>query len=141
MYPPLRLPRRLIQAGPALLLALAAQPALAHEKWFKDPQAYPLRFDLLWQPLPLALIAGVLVVTALAGVLWQRRGQRSFLPGLTAFGATDERRSALYSLVPLILGIHLAVPLLVNGVQGHLFSPDNALPPIWANFLGLAETG
>jgi len=63
------------------------------------------------------------------------------LPGPEAFGATDERRSLLYGLVPLILGIHVAVPLLVNGVQGTLFSPDNEMPGAWANFLGLAEAG
>ena len=33
------------------------------------------------------------------------------------------------------------MPLLFNGVQGNLFSPDNALPSPWSNFLGLAETG
>jgi uncharacterized membrane protein YphA (DoxX/SURF4 family) len=29
----------------------------------------------------------------------------------------------------------------VNGVQGTLFSPDNEMPGVWANFLGLAEAG
>jgi uncharacterized membrane protein YphA (DoxX/SURF4 family) len=43
-------------------------------------------------------------------------------------------------VVPLILAIHVAVPLLISGVQGRLFSPNVVLPPIWANFLGLAET-
>lgn len=33
------------------------------------------------------------------------------------------------------------MPLLVNGVQGTLFSPDNVLPGVWGNFLGLAEAG
>jgi hypothetical protein len=33
------------------------------------------------------------------------------------------------------------LPLLVNGVQGTLFSPDNERPGAWANFLGLAEAG
>jgi uncharacterized membrane protein YphA (DoxX/SURF4 family) len=40
----------------------------------------------------------------------------------------------------LILGIHVAVPLLVNGVQGTLFSPDNVVEGVVGNFLGLAET-
>ena len=130
----------LIKAAPALVLALTAQPALAHEKWFHDPAAFPLRFDLLLRPLPLAFVAAVLVVTALAAVWWRARG-RGFIPGPESLGAGPERRSALYGLVPLILGIHVAVPLLVSGVQGHLFSPDNALPAVWANFMGLAATG
>ncbi|MDP9456823.1 MAG: hypothetical protein CYG60_13890 [Actinobacteria bacterium] len=43
----------------------------------------------------------------------------------------------IYGLLPAILGVHVAVPLLFNGVQGNLFSPDNALPSPWSNFLGL----
>lgn len=63
------------------------------------------------------------------------------MPGPEAFGAGDGARSLFYALVPAILGIHVAVPLLVNGVQGTLFSPDNELPGAWANFIGLAQTG
>jgi uncharacterized membrane protein YphA (DoxX/SURF4 family) len=62
------------------------------------------------------------------------------VPGPEAFGATDGRRGLLYALAPLILGVHVAVPLLFNGVQGQLFSPDNELPGVWANFLGFTET-
>jgi uncharacterized membrane protein YphA (DoxX/SURF4 family) len=132
--------RRAIAAAPVLIKALAAEPALALEKWILDSSPYPLRFDLFFQPLPLVLTALVLIVTAAAGWLWRVRG-RGFVPGPELLGATPERRSALYSLVPLMLGIHAAVPLLVMGVQGRLFSPNNVLPPVWANFLGLAETG
>lgn len=121
------------------VLAATASPALAHEKWFSESAEYPLRWDLFLQPLPLALFVAVLLATLAAGLLWRARG-RGFLPGLKSFGATDERRAMIYGLVPLILGIHVAVPLLVNGVQGNLFSSDNALPDVWANFLGLAET-
>jgi uncharacterized membrane protein YphA (DoxX/SURF4 family) len=44
-------------------------------------------------------------------------------------------------LLPFILAVHFAVPLLVSGVQGRLFSPDNVLPQPWNYFLGVAETG
>src|SRR5215203_6559364 len=121
------------------LLGASAGPAHAHEKWFVGGPVGGLRWDLLLRPLPLALIGAVLVVTLLGGMLWRARG-RGFLPGPEAFGATNGRRSLLYGLVPLILGVHVAVPLLVNGVQGTLFSPDNELPGVWANFLGFAET-
>ncbi|WP_200900294.1 hypothetical protein [Rubrobacter aplysinae] len=124
-----------------LLLMLAAEPASAHVKWFfQSDSAGSLRWDLFFRPVPLLFVGGVLLATLAAVILWRRRGQ-SFVPGPEALGATDERRSLLYGLVPLILGIHVAVPLLVNGVQGTLFSPDNALPGIWGNFLGLAEAG
>src|SRR5207248_760139 len=129
MRPLKRAHRWLIAAAPLVIVALSAPPALAHEKWFVDASRYPLRFDLFFQPLPLTLTLAVVVVTALAGWYWRVRG-RGFVPGPEALGATPERRSALYGLVPLVLGIHLAVPLLANGVQGRLFSPDNVLPPV-----------
>jgi len=125
----------------AFLLALGVPGrAYAHEKWFTDASEFGLRWDLFFRPLPLALVGAVLLATVAGGLLWRARG-RSFVPGPEFFGATEDRRSLLYGLVPLILGIHVAVPLLVNGVQGRLFSPDNELPGVWANFLGLAETG
>lgn len=125
----------------ALAFGVTAGPAFAHVKWFFQSEATgSLRWDLFFRPVPLAFVGGMLLATLAAVILWRRRG-RSYVPGPEALGATDERRSLLYGLVPLILGIHVAVPLLVNGVQGTLFSPDNALPGIWGNFLGLAEAG
>lgn len=133
-----------IRVGVVSVVVLATifgtTPAYAHEKWFFNAQDYPLRFDLLFRPLPLAFILAVAVATAVAAWIWRLRGGRDFIPGPKFFGATPERLAALYSLVPLILGIHIAVPLLVNGVQGKLFSPDVVLRPGFSNFLGLAET-
>jgi len=120
---------------------LCAPPVSAHEKWFHATEGFPLRWDLLFQVKPLAFVGGVLLLTALLGLWWRVRGGRGFVPGPENFGADPERRSALYGLIPAILAVHLAVPLLVNGVQGHLFSPDNTLPGAWRYFLGLAETG
>ena len=124
----------------AAVMALSAKPAWAHEKWFQDPSGFPLRWDLFFRPLPLVLTFGVLIAVVAAILLWRRRGEHSFVPGPEAFGATDERRAVIYALVPLILGIHIAIPLLFNGVQGRLFTPDNELPGVFANFLGFAET-
>lgn len=122
------------------MLGVAAHPAAAHVKWFFENEGYPLRWDLFFRPLPLGFVGGVLLITLLAALLWRARG-RGIVPGPEAFGAGDGGRSLFYALVPAILGIHVAVPLLVNGVQGALFSPDNELPGAWANFIGLAETG
>ena len=124
----------------SLAFVIAATPAFAHEKWFQDPSGFPLRWDLFFRPLPLALFAAVSLATLGAGFLWRMRDGRSFIPGPEAFGATDERRSMLYAIAPLILGVHVAIPLLFNGVQGQLFTPDNEMPGVWANFLGFAET-
>lgn len=119
--------------------SLVAAPAHAHEKWFLDSDGYGLRWDLFFGPLPLALVGAALLVTLIAGFLWRARG-RGFVPGPEAFGAGEGTRALFYGLVPLILGVHVAVPLLVNGVQGNLFSPDNEIPGVWSNLLGFAET-
>ncbi len=123
-----------------LILLAAAASASAHEKWFHETTNYVLRWDLFFRPLPLALFGAVLFATLIAGLYWRKRG-RGFVPGPKNFGATDDRRAALYGLIPAILGIHVAVPLLVSGVQGELFTPNNKLPGVWMYALGLAQTG
>jgi hypothetical protein len=125
-----------------LLLSVihSISPATAHEKWFHDPKPYPSRPDLFLQTLPLALTAAVLVSTGIAWVLW-RRWNRDLLPGPAFFGAQPHTRALLYGIIPAILGVHVAVPLLVNGVQGRLFSPNNELEGAWTYMVGLAQTG
>ena len=118
----------------------AVMNAEAHEKWFHEAQNYGLRWDLFFRPLPLVLFGTVLLATLAAGLWWRRRG-RGFVPGPENFGTTDDRRAALYGLIPAILGIHVAVPLLVSGVNGELFTPNNKLPGVWMYALGLAQTG
>ncbi len=137
--------RTIIRRGYLLIVSVfvavfaVTGPASAHQKWFQSAPGYSLRWDLFFRPVPLLLSAGVLIATLAAVLLWRRR-QRGFVPGSEAFGSTEGRRSFFYGLVPLILGVHVAVPLLVSGVQGELFSPNNELPGVWANFLGFAET-
>jgi hypothetical protein len=124
----------------ASMLLVAAAQVSAHEKWFHETQSYGLRWDLFFRPLPLAFVGVILLVTLAAWFLYQRLG-RGFVPGPENFGTTDDRRAALYGLIPAILGIHVAVPLLVGGVQGQLFTPNNGLPGIWTYVFGLAQTG
>ncbi|MDQ3750914.1 MAG: DoxX protein [Acidobacteriota bacterium] len=123
------------------MLFAAASQAAAHEKWFHETKNYGLRWDLFFRPLPLGLFGVVLLATLVAGLWWRKRGSRGFVPGAENFGTTDDRRSALYGLIPAILGIHVAVPLLVSGVQGELFTPNNKLPGVWMYALGLVQTG
>ncbi len=124
----------------ALMLLATAIQVSAHEKWFYDAKGYGLRWDLFFRPLPLLFTGAALLVTLATWVLWNRR-RRGYVPGPENFGTTDVRREALYGLMPAILGIHVAVPLLVNGVQGHLFTPNNHLPDFWMYALGLAQMG
>ena len=122
------------------ILFTAASQVSAHEKWFHETENYGLRWDLFFRPLPLAFVGAILLVTLAAGFWWRKR-RKGFVPGPENFGTTDDRRSALYGLIPLILGIHVAVPLLVSGVQGELFTPNNKLPGFWMYVFGLAQTG
>jgi uncharacterized membrane protein YphA (DoxX/SURF4 family) len=131
--------RFLLIASILATIFVVAGPVSAHEKWFQNTSGFPLRWDLFFRPLPLVLVSGVLVATLVAVFLWRRWGQ-GFVPGPEFFGSPDSLRAAFYGLVPLILGVHVAVPLLVSGVQGELFTPNNELPGVWANFLGFAET-
>ena len=124
----------------ALMLLATAVQVSAHEKWFYNAKGYGLRWDLFFRPWPLLFTGAALLVTLAAWALWKQR-RRGFVPGPENFGTTDVRREALYGLMPAILGIHVAVPLLVNGVQEHLFTPNNGLPGFWKYALGLAQTG
>jgi uncharacterized membrane protein YphA (DoxX/SURF4 family) len=119
---------------------LTSQQAFAHVKWFQGERP-PLELAAFFQPLPLAFSGGVTLVV-LALWFWQRtRTGKGFLPGAEFFNATIDRRKGLYGFIPAILGIHIAVPLLVAGVTGHLFSTDNELNGAWRPILGLLETG
>ncbi len=139
-----RMNKKIKLLRPTLYVAMlfaAATNAAAHEKWFHETESYGLRWDLFFRPLPLAFVGAVLLVTLVAGFLYNRRGHRGFVPGPENFGTTNDRRAALYGLIPAIIGIHVAVPLLVSGVQGELFTPNNKLPGVWMYVFGLAQTG
>lgn len=128
---------------PAILLFVlgAPQSASAHEKWFYKGPEKPLRWDLLFQPLPLTFLIGTLALAAVAAFAWRLRGHRDLVPGPEILGATEESRMLFYRWVPAILGLHLAVPLLIYGVQGQMFSPNLRLPSPWPYWLGLIQTG
>src|SRR5262245_20159316 len=125
--------------GIALFFVPAA--ASAHEKWFYDASLHPTRWDSLSRPAAIAAIAAALVLTALAGAFWRARGRRDLIPGPAALGADDEGRARFYSLVPLILGVHLGLPLIVLGITGTFFSPNNPLSGASLHWIGLAEIG
>lgn len=128
--------------GFLLSAALAGSgSALAHEKWFFEGQRPPLELASAFAPPNLFFVLFALLVTGAAYLWWRGRGYRGLLPGPDFFGGLAWRRSALYGLVPAILGVHVAVPLLVNGVQGTLFAPSSTLPGAWTYVLGLVQTG
>jgi uncharacterized membrane protein YphA (DoxX/SURF4 family) len=134
-----RVPRLALLAG--TVLPFFPGTALAHEKWFYDASLHPTTWDAVLRSRTLLAIGTALALTAGAWFLWRARGRRDFIPGPAALGADDGGRAAFYSLVPLILGIHLALPLIVLGISGTLFSPNNPLSGASLHWVGLAEIG
>jgi uncharacterized membrane protein YphA (DoxX/SURF4 family) len=128
--------------GTALLAAtLPSSTASAHEKWFVEAGTPRAGLDSAFAPPAFwFVVAGVAFFLA-ALTLWRLRGGRGFLPGPELFGAAPQRRSALYGLVPFILGVHLAVPLLIAGVSGTLLAPHLEMAGAWRYLLGLVQTG
>jgi uncharacterized membrane protein YphA (DoxX/SURF4 family) len=129
----------LVMAGLALLAF--SFPASAHEKWFYDASLYPTRWDALLRPAALLAIGVAVSLTGLAWILWRGRDGRDLIPGPEALGAEEAGRVRFYALVPLILGVHLALSLIVLGVKGTLFSPNNAMTGGSLHWVGLAEIG
>lgn len=124
----------IIATGLACLAGTTA--AQAHEKWFVAGEPPALAASGFFSAYALSALAVAVAVTAVAAFIWRRRGQRDLIPGPERLGATDEGMVRFYSWVPVVIGIHFAVPLLVLGVQGRLFSPNNVLPAPWNFLLG-----
>jgi uncharacterized membrane protein YphA (DoxX/SURF4 family) len=125
-----------------LMLSLAAPgSAEAHEKWFQSAEPHPTQWSTVLQLPAIAGVAVALAATALVGLWWRIRGRRDLIPGPTVLGATPQGRAGFYALVPLILGIHAGLPLIVMGIKGELFSPNNDLSRGWLYWMGVAEIG
>lgn len=99
----------------------------------------PLRSDLFFQPLPIIFLAMSIILTALICLIWKKREKKDLIIGPKELGATDNSLKLFYGWVPVILGIHVAVALLVNGIQGKLFSSSHQLEGSLSNWIGLAE--
>jgi uncharacterized membrane protein YphA (DoxX/SURF4 family) len=97
-----------------------------------------LRWDLFLTAKPLGFVAAVLVVTAGAAVL-QRRLGRELIPAPEFFGATAQGKRRVYAVLPAILGVHAAVPMLVIAMNNRLFTPNALLAGASAYVAALAE--
>lgn len=118
-----------------------AERAEAHEKWFLEAEAYPLQVEALADPWTWLAVGVPVAVWVVALLLWRRRGQRSLIPGPERLGGTPEAKDALYALMPLVLAVHLGIPLLVNGLDHTLFTPSNYVEGIWAHLFTLGQIG
>src|SRR5262249_4335579 len=131
----------LVPAGLAGAILSHPATAHAHEKWFIDASAYPTSWTTALRPPELIGVAVALALTAVAGLAWRALDRRNLIPGPETLGAGEESRTKFYALVPLILGVHVAVPLLALALQGDLFSPNNHLEGASVYWLGVVQIG
>lgn len=99
----------------------------------------PLQWDLFFQPLPLLFFLGSLILTVIAWLIWNKRQQKDFIPGPKQLGATNNSLKLFYGWVPVILGAHIGIALLINGAQGRLFFSNYHPVDVWSNWVGLIE--
>ncbi len=111
--------------GVVLVTVALPTAATAHEKWFINPADYPLHAAAIWGWRTWAALGLALAVIAVASLLARQLQRQSAPAALTArIGFSDERLQGLYNWVPLLLAVHTAVPLLVNGIQLDFLAPN-----------------
>lgn len=108
-------------------------------EWLEKAKILSLRWDLFFQPLPIACIIIVFILTGIFWLIWKKRQYKDFIIGPKELGATDKSLKLFFGWVPVILGIHAAVALLANGIQGSLFASNDQLEGLLSNWIGLAE--
>ena len=113
---------------------------LAHERWFTDEAKFPVQFDTWASPNSLVPIAVALGITVIATAVYRARGRESVVPGPIALGMPWENYIKLLTWVPLVIGVHMGVTLLVSGVSRQLFIPNLVLPVnLLGGVLGMVE--
>lgn len=106
---------------------------ILHERWFTDEALYPVQFRT-WSSANSLIPIGIAVgITLAATLIWRARDRHSVVPGPVALGMPWENYVTLLTWVPLVIGVHMGVTLLVSGVTRQLFIPNLVLP---VNLLG-----
>jgi hypothetical protein len=112
---------------------------ILHERWFVSRQ-HPVDFSQLLTAQTAVPMAIAVVATGVALLAWRARGRREIIPGPLQLGMDWENYQRLLSWMPLVIGLHSAVPLLVAGVQLQLFVPNLTLPyNFFGGLIALAE--
>jgi hypothetical protein len=113
---------------------------ILHERWFTDEAKFPVQFDRWASPDSLVPIAVAVGIVAIATIVWRVRGRRSFVPGPLALGMPWDNYVRLLTWMPLVIGVHMGVTLLVSGVSRQLFVPNLELPVnLLGGVLGMVE--
>jgi hypothetical protein len=113
---------------------------ILHERWFLDETKFPVQFGTWSSPESLVPVAVAVGITVAATLIWRARGRHSVVPGPIALGMPWENYVRLLTWVPLVIGVHMGVTLLVSGVSRQLFVPNLALPVnLLGGLLGMVE--
>ena len=106
---------------------------ILHERWFVDESKFPVQWDTWSSTSSLIPIAFAVGVTVAATIIYRARGRHTVVPGPLNLGMPWENYVRLLTWVPLVIGVHMGVTLLVSGVSRQLFIPNLVLP---VNLLG-----
>jgi hypothetical protein len=113
---------------------------ILHERWFLDETKFPVQFGTWDTANSLVPIAVAIGVTAAATAIYRARGQHTVVPGPIALGMPWDNYVRLLTWVPLVIGVHMGVTLLVSGVSRQLFVPNLELPlNLLGGVLGMVE--
>lgn len=113
---------------------------ILHERWFLDESMFPVRFDTWNTPDSLIPIAIAVGITGIATAIYRIRGRHSVVPGPIQLGMPWENYVRLLTWVPLVIGVHMGVTLLVSGVSRQLLIPNLLLPlNLLGGVLGMIE--
>jgi hypothetical protein len=111
-----------------------------HERWFTDETRFPVQFGNWLAPHSLIPIVIAVCVTAIALASWMRSSHRNIVPGPLALGMQQGSYDNLLLWMPLVIGVHMGVTLLVSGVSMQLFIPNLVMPTnLLGGLLGLIE--
>jgi hypothetical protein len=106
---------------------------ILHERWFLDESKFPVQFASWSTPNALIPVAIAVAITAAATAIYRTRDRHSVVPGPVQLGMPWANYVRLLTWVPLVIGVHMGVTLLVSGVSRQLFIPNLVLP---VNLLG-----
>ncbi len=113
---------------------------ILHERWFTDEAKFPVQFGAWSSANSIVPVAIALGITIVATMIWRARGRQSVVPGPIALGMPWENYVRLLTWVPLVIGVHMGVTLLVSGVNRQLFVPNLELPVnLLGGLLGMVE--
>ena len=111
-----------------------------HERWFTDETRFPVHFETWSSSNSLVPAAVAVGITLVATAIYRAQGRRSVVPGPITLGMPWDNYVRLLTWVPLVIGVHMGVTLLVSGVSRQLFVPNLELPVnLLGGVLGMVE--